>query len=97
MEVFDGKLLGFWSSSEAIIFRNLSEAEEYGRSNECEINPIVERLFSIPLLYQERKLEEKETKFDHRFRSLRHPTDFSSILQANSLAFWLGSFLTNLF
>lgn len=30
MEIFDGELLGFRSSREAIILRNLSKAEEYG-------------------------------------------------------------------
>ena len=37
MEGFDGKLLVIWSCTKAILFRNLSEAEEYGCCYECEV------------------------------------------------------------
>lgn len=68
VEVFDGKLLGLWTSYKAIVFWNLSEAEEYGCCNECEMianhksSPIH---FLISSVSQD--LVKEEIKMKHRF------------------------------
>lgn len=90
MEIFDGELLGFWSSREALILRNLSKAEKYGWCPGYEMMLDLQPV-CLPTLWNSDYWAHKWDK-NLRFCILQSPND-SVYIQANNARLCLHSWM----